>query len=661
MRGLSLKSRAMLAWKAITTPFSPEGAQAAQGLLAGILRGSVGPMPARNTIQLLHTFNTSPWIRACAGRVADARATVQWELYVAKNKITGLARSDMEYAQKANRTTRRKILKELRRANELRPIEDHLFLDVMSNNNDYFTGRDVRWLGSIWFDIVGDVFYIKERNAVGATVSLWPVPPHWVSNTPTPTRPFYRMSWGGWQTEIPAADVLWMQNPNPVNPYDRGTGLGMAVDDEVASDEYAAKHQLAFFKNSARPDVLIMPKEGGSFTDPERERFEEFWNQELQGTWKRFKPLFLKNAVEVKTIEQNFRNIQLKELREHERNTIIQTWGIPPELFGIISSSNRSTIELAPFVFATYALLPRLERERDCYQYKLLPEYDAKLILDYESPVPEDKEFKAKIMTAQPTMFKKNEFRELADMPELDEFGDDIAEPAAAPPPGAVPPPASESDAHKWFRKFNEHHAPPGSPEGGEFISGDGGSGDGGSGGHREPVASSPHAFKPEYGPISYASMGSSTVKIRADGQITVSKPKSVDEALAQLDTMRAIMRAASDDAKAATPGTLVRQGTAMRESHAMRQLTRAMGSAQKIVTAFRRGKGTEDAIMQKLEALLRRVAEEFGVEPSDPDEPEDEFVYLSPDAQKMQRVVDDLTDEDVAHLAASIDKLLAR
>ena len=45
--------------------------------------------------------------------------------------------------------------------------------------------------------------------------------------------------------------------------------------------------------------------------------FEEFWNEELQGTWKRFKPLFLKTSVEVKTLEQNFRNIQLRELREN--------------------------------------------------------------------------------------------------------------------------------------------------------------------------------------------------------------------------------------------------------------------------------------------------------------------------------------------------------
>lgn len=414
MNGLPFGTRLALAWKALASPFTEEGGRVAQGLLSGLLRGSQGPVPERNTFELLSAINSSPWVRACAGRVADCKAATQWKLYVGKNKITGLARSDMEYAQKVCTSERRLILKDLERTSELKPIQRHLFLDAMSANNQYFTGRDVRWLSSVWYDMVGDVFLIKERNKMGGVQSLWPVPPHWVANTPTPTQPFYRMAWRGWQAEVAASDVLWMQNPNPVNPYGRGSGLGKSLDDEIANDEYASKHTAAFFKNNARPDLLIMPKDGGTFSDTERTRFEEFWNQELQGFWRRFKPLFLKAPVEVKTIEQNFRNLQLEELRKHERDVITQVWGIPPELFGIISSSNRSTIEMAPFIFGTYVMVPRLDRERDFLQFRLIPEYDERLILDYVSPVPEDRTFKLNVMNKQPQYFYANEFRNLA-------------------------------------------------------------------------------------------------------------------------------------------------------------------------------------------------------------------------------------------------------
>ena len=41
--------------------------------------------------------------------------------------------------------------------------------------------------------------------------------------------PFFRMARGAWQQMVPATEVLWVQNPNPVDPYGRGTGLGKAI------------------------------------------------------------------------------------------------------------------------------------------------------------------------------------------------------------------------------------------------------------------------------------------------------------------------------------------------------------------------------------------------------------------------------------------------
>jgi HK97 family phage portal protein len=359
-------------------------------------------------------------------------AAVQWKLYVAR-KATGQIRRDMGHIQKLQPIERRKVLKALDRTHELDEIEQHVFLDMLGNGNPYFTGRDVRWLSSIWHDLVGDVFLIKERNGMKVPSALWPVPPHWVAETPTPSHPFFRVARGAWQQQIPASEVLWIQNPNPADPYGRGTGLGKAIDDEIALDEYAAKHTASFFKNSARPDVIVMPKDGGQFSDADATRFQQFWNEQLQGFWRGFKPLFLKTPIEVKTLDQNFRNMQLKELRDQERDTIIQTWGVPPELFGIVTSSNRSTIDMAPYIFATYVLVPRLERMRDTLQARLMPEYDESIILDYVSPVPEDRLFKQSVMNGQPGAFYANEFRELAGLPPEDELDEVLMSGPAAP------------------------------------------------------------------------------------------------------------------------------------------------------------------------------------------------------------------------------------
>jgi hypothetical protein len=81
-----------------------------------------------------------------------------------------------------------------------------------------------------------------------------------------------------------------------------------------------------------------------------------------------------------------------------------------------------------------YCIVPRIERERCFLQERLVPEYDERLIIDYVSPVPEDKEFQLKVMAAQPTSFEKNEFRELAGFAPHEELEDQFAEGASASP-----------------------------------------------------------------------------------------------------------------------------------------------------------------------------------------------------------------------------------
>src|SRR3990170_1042978 len=109
MRGFPLGSRIALAMKALMSPFDPESARAAYGMLNGILHTTRGSLPDRSTEALLQTFNTSPWVRACAGRVADAMAAVEWKLYVA-HAPTGQLRHDVRHIQKAGYQVRRKAL-----------------------------------------------------------------------------------------------------------------------------------------------------------------------------------------------------------------------------------------------------------------------------------------------------------------------------------------------------------------------------------------------------------------------------------------------------------------------------------------------------------------------------------------------------------------------
>ena len=198
--------------------------------------------------------------------------------------------------------------------------------------------------------------------------------------------------------------------------------------DELEIDEYAAKHTLAFFRNMGRPDILIMPKEGESLGENERDRLEQWWNDKLQGFWRRFKPLFLKQPMDVTLIEQKFKDMQLTELREKEADTILQTWGIAPEIFGRLKNSNKATITEAKDLFARFALVPRLERQREALQQFLVPDYDDRIILTYDSPIPHDKAHALMVVKTQPNAFLLNEIRNLAGSPPLDELADEFGQ-----------------------------------------------------------------------------------------------------------------------------------------------------------------------------------------------------------------------------------------
>jgi hypothetical protein len=130
--------------------------------------------------------------------------------------------------------------------------------------------------------------------------------------------------------------------------------------------------------------------------------------------------------------------MQFSELRSQEADIIMQVWGIPPELFGRLANSNRATITLALQIFGKSVLVPRLERLRHWLQANLVPEYDSPLILEYDSPVPEDREFSLSVMKAQPAAFQLNEYRELANLQEddtlIEQYGATLASPLQSPP-----------------------------------------------------------------------------------------------------------------------------------------------------------------------------------------------------------------------------------
>ncbi len=396
------------------------------GLLGAIFPSARGDPPKRGTADLLAAYSTMPWLRAVTGRISEATASVQWRLFAVRRRLPGQSLGEPPLgrfvsvpaiAHKYAWDERQKLLHTHREKGELIELTDHPMIAMLSNGNTYHTGGVIRRLMQQYIDLTGEYFCLIERDPnLGIPIALWPIPTHWVLDTPTPQNPIYLVRLGATTAEIPETEMIWAVDPDPLNPYGRGSSITQTLGDELETSEYASKHLKNHFFNRARPDFIAYVKPSSNETEVNKRtllKFKQQWMDEHMGFWKAFKPHFINRELKIHEFVQDFRKQQLLPIMEYERNTIIQVFGFPPEIFGILESSNRSTIDAADFLFTRYAVLPRVEFQREILQQTLVPEYDDRLILDFDSPVTEDRDHLLKVAEAAPWVMKTNDWLEM--------------------------------------------------------------------------------------------------------------------------------------------------------------------------------------------------------------------------------------------------------
>ncbi len=416
---------------------APAAKQPPIGAGATLMTGPGGAPPQRGTAELLRAYSTMPWLRAVVHKVSKSVAMTTWKLFVVRRGAEGRA-VRLPKLERADFATRRKLLATLEKRGELVELDDHPLLELLSAGNDLFSGTIAFQVTQQHLDLVGEAFWILERNGAGKPAALWPLPPDWVRETPAPGTAAFRVAVGANHAQIPASEMVWLYEPDPSDPYGltrraRGSGTARALADELETDEYAAKHAKQWFYNNAAPSFIATVENA---SQEEIDRLEARWIEKHQGFLRHFRPQFLNRKIEIKELSQTFRNMQLVDLRKLERDTIIQVFGLPPEILGIIENSNRATIEAADFLFTRWVIVPRLEFLRAALQARLVPEFDERLILDYESPVAEDKAHRLEVMRASPWAYSANEWRRRAGFAEEAEGGDVHMVPAELVPTG---------------------------------------------------------------------------------------------------------------------------------------------------------------------------------------------------------------------------------
>ena len=369
--------------------------------------------------EVLALYRESPRLRAVAHKVASAVASAEWKLYARRDPSS--TKEDPRYLAAPDLVSlslqqRHGAVARAVADGDVEEISSHPALRLLNRPNRAMSGFAARLVTQVHLDLVGDAFWIVDENDAGMPIRAWPIPPSWVTRIPSETEPSFGVSFAGFAGSVPSEHMVWFKDVDPSEPYSRGSGLGLALADELDIDEHAAKTVASWFQNSGMPSMLVSLK-GAS--QPAVERARSRWDRTLKGFRRAYQTYFTGADINVQRLDTSFKDMALVDIRKDVRDAVNQTWGVPPEKLGIIENSNKATSEAADLIFVKDVVIPRLELMRQELQWKLVSRYDPRLIIDFVSPLPEDRETKNAVAAALSTLFTIDEHRARAGLAPL--------------------------------------------------------------------------------------------------------------------------------------------------------------------------------------------------------------------------------------------------
>lgn len=284
-------------------------------------------------------------------------------------------------------------------------IEEHEIYNLLENPCPTYrdlTGWNIRYFVFACYKLVGEAYLLKVRDDKGKPVALLPVSPSWVVTTPTVHNQFWEVypygSAGGNAIKVPVNDVISFKDIDLLDPYGRGRGTAEAIGDEVQSDEFAAKYAKNLFYNDATPSAIIYAPNGDKDT---ADQIKQTWKEKMSGLFHSHDIMVMTGEnAKFEKIAETPKELDFVESRRYLRDSALQQFHIPPEIVGILESSNRSTIDSAFYLLNKNVLADDLRMfERVMNNQLLWEDFDPErtLVLRHENTVEEDIEQKLKI------------------------------------------------------------------------------------------------------------------------------------------------------------------------------------------------------------------------------------------------------------------------
>jgi phage portal protein BeeE len=288
----------------------------------------------------------------------------------------------------------------------------HPLHKLLMRPNQFMTGSFLQQMTQINLDLTGMAFILKLRNRLGKPAELWPLNVgEFVDFISGGTTKDFITGYQFNTQSFERSEIIYLFYPNPdPNAFTSlasqqkalifaslaGMSPIKAMARTIDIEKYIEIYEKTFFENSARPDVVISTDK--KLHQNERQRLLEKFKQQHQGVNKFHEPTVIERGgtLDIKILSQTAKDFEFFNLAGWTKDMLFSAYSVPEAKVGLVKDVNRANQVGVEITFNSECVQPRLNLWDETLTNHLAKEFDEKLIIQHDNPVPRDEEFALK-------------------------------------------------------------------------------------------------------------------------------------------------------------------------------------------------------------------------------------------------------------------------
>lgn len=274
-------------------------------------------------------------------------------------------------------------------------------LDLLYKANPRMTKGELIAATQAFLDLEGNAFWflVRDNEGKGQIREIYILRPDRITikidkADPLKVEGYVYSDGKGGKIPFTTKEILHFKNFNATANYPiphRGKGIVEAAIYAIETDNEAREWNYSFFKNSARPDGLLIKDGEGVLSDDEFNDVKAQWDQEFKGSSKAHKVMIVAGGMKWEDLTRSQKDMDFIEQRRFSRDEILALFRVPKPVIGITEDVTVSNAEATDYIFASRTVEPLMERIVETLNEYIVPEFGEDLSLDFASPIPEDR------------------------------------------------------------------------------------------------------------------------------------------------------------------------------------------------------------------------------------------------------------------------------